>query len=122
VVEICRETISGNTNGDARGGAQYNLGICYANGEGVAKDQVKAAKWYRKAAEQNHAKAQFNLGGCYVNGEGVAKDYVEAYKWYLLSAKQGDEEAKKFIPVLANRITPEQIAEGQTLARNFKPR
>ena len=35
------------------------------NGQGVAKDQVEAVKWYRKAAEQNYAKAQYNLGVCY---------------------------------------------------------
>src|SRR6266704_2297542 len=34
--------------------AQYNLGVCYAQGYGVAKDGVEAAKWYRKAAEQNN--------------------------------------------------------------------
>ena len=54
--------------------AQYNLGVCYDEGEGVAKDQVEAVKWYRKAAEQNFAAAQYNLGVCYAKGEGVAKD------------------------------------------------
>ena len=42
--------------------AQYNLGVCYDNGQGVAKDYAEAVKWYRKAAEQNHAQAQYNLG------------------------------------------------------------
>jgi len=32
--------------------------LCYANGEGVAKDQVKAVEWYRKAAEQGDKAAQ----------------------------------------------------------------
>ena len=41
------------------------LGLIYAMGRGVAKDQVEAVKWYRKAAEQNHAEAQYNLGVCY---------------------------------------------------------
>ena len=58
--------------------AQYSLGVCYADGRGVAKDYVEAVKWYRKAAEQNHAGAQYNLGVCYANGQGVAKDYVES--------------------------------------------
>ena len=30
--------------------AQYQLGACYAEGMGVEKDPVLAAKWYRKAA------------------------------------------------------------------------
>ena len=99
--------------------AQYNLGVCYDQGEAVAKDPVEAAKWYRKAAEQNFAKAQYNLGVCYDNGEGVAKDYVEAYKWRLLAARQGNEDAKKTMNMLENKMTPEQIAEGQKLAGNF---
>ena len=57
-------------------------------GQGVAKDEVEAVKWYRKAAEQNHAAAQYNLGVCYANGQGVAKDEVEAVKWYRKAAEQ----------------------------------
>ena len=37
--------------------SQFQLGRRYDKGEGVAKDQVEAAKWYRKAAEQNHGLA-----------------------------------------------------------------
>jgi TPR repeat protein len=102
--------------------AQKNLGICYDKGEGVAKDQVEAVKWFRKAAEQNFAPAQYNLNVCYYNGEGVAKDYVEAYEWLLLAARQGDEDAKKNMTELESKLTPEQIAEGQKRARDFKPR
>ena len=102
--------------------AQYNLGVDCYNGEGVAKDQVEAVKWYRKAAEQKYAKAQYNLSVCYGNGTGVTKDYVEAYKWMFLAARQGDEGAKNFMTVLESKLTPEQIAEGQKRARDFKPR
>ncbi len=102
--------------------AQYKLGFCYANGQGVAKDYVEAVKWWRKAAEQNLASAQYNLGVCYGEGQGVAKDYVEGYKWFLLAAAQGNEAAKKDMATEEGWMTREQIAEGQKLARNFKPR
>jgi uncharacterized protein len=62
------------------------------------------------------------LGVCFYTGTGVAKDYVEAYKWRLLAARQGFEDAKRAMAMLENKMTPEQIAEGQKLARNFKPR
>ena len=88
----------------------------------MAKDEAEAVKWYRKAADQNHAKAQYNLGFCYHNGRGVAKDYVEGYMWFLLAAGQGDESAKEGITTLEGLMTQEQIAEGKKLARNFKPR
>jgi TPR repeat protein len=102
--------------------AQCNLGVWYGEGQGVAKDSVEAVKWYRKAAEQNHAKAQFNLGVSYRDGQGVAKDYVDAYKWSLLASAQGDEDARRNVTILEYRMTREQIAEGQKLARYFKPR
>ncbi len=34
--------------------AQFNLRIMYNKGEGVAKDDVEAVKWYRRAAEQEN--------------------------------------------------------------------
>jgi TPR repeat protein len=45
--------------GDAE--AQFNLGSRYIFGMGVAQDKVKAAEWYRKAAEQGHEAAQKKL-------------------------------------------------------------
>jgi len=102
-------------------GGQGNLGLCYYSGEGVAKDYVEAMKWYRKAAEQNDAPAQYGLGTCYYYGQGVAKDYVEGYKWFLLAAGQGDASAKEAMTIAEDTMTREQIAEGQKLARNFKP-
>jgi TPR repeat protein/uncharacterized membrane protein YhaH (DUF805 family) len=68
--------------------AQYNLGVSYDNGQGVAQDYVEAVKWYRKAAEQNYAPAQQNLGVRYYNGQGVAQDYMEAVKWFRKAAEQ----------------------------------
>ena len=41
--------------GDAA--AQYNLGVCYYNGDGVPKDLTQAAYWFRKSAEQGDADA-----------------------------------------------------------------
>jgi TPR repeat protein len=102
--------------------AQNNLGVCYREGQGIAQDEAEAARWFRRAAEQNHANAQCNLGYCCYDGRGVAKDYVEAYKWCLLAAGQGEEAATRFVTILEDGMTREQIAEGQKLARTFKPR
>jgi TPR repeat protein len=38
--------------------AQYNLGLCYTNGEGVAIDMAEAVKWFQKAADQGYAPAK----------------------------------------------------------------
>jgi TPR repeat protein len=46
-------------HGDAS--AQHNLGVMYAQGQGVARDYAAAVKWYRKGADQGEALAQNNL-------------------------------------------------------------
>lgn len=74
--------------------AQYNLGLMYANGRGVAQDYKEAAKWYRKAADQGDASAQVKVGASYANGLGVVQDYKEAVKWYRKAVEQGDADAQ----------------------------
>ena len=38
--------------------AEYNLGVCYGNGEGVSQDHVKAVKWFEKAADHGNEAAR----------------------------------------------------------------
>ena len=106
--------------GDAA--AQFALGLMYDVGQGVPKDEAEAVKWYRKAADQGDADAQNNLGFMYGEGNGVVKDEIEGYKWFLLAGAQGDEDAKEMISEIEREITPAQRAEGQRLAREWKPR
>ena len=119
--KVLVEIRAGADKGDAK--ARYELGRAFFSGTlGVAKDEAEAVKWFRKAAEQNVADAQYNLGVCYDSGEGVAKDEIEAYKWWLLAAGHGNDDAKYNMTIVENKMTREQIAEGQRLARDFKPR
>ncbi len=102
--------------------ARFQLGLIHLNGWGVPKDFVEAGKWIRKAAEDGCVGAQNTLGWLYVAGTGVTKDYVEAYKWLNLAGAQGDESARQGREYVSGFMTPEQIAEAQRLARQFKPR
>ena len=74
--------------------AQWSLGSCYYDGNGVEEDIFEAVKWYRKSAEQGFADAQYSLGYCYENGEGVRANIIEAVKWYKKSAEQGNAGAQ----------------------------
>ncbi len=74
--------------------AQFELGVCYSGGQGVARDNAETVKWFRKAAQQNYAPAQSFLGVCYLVGQGVAKDEVEAVKWFRKAAEQNDALAQ----------------------------
>ena len=60
--------------------AQHFLAGIYAEGKGVAQDEVIAAKWYRLAAAQGKAAAQYDLGSMYDQWQAVAQDYEEAIK------------------------------------------
>ena len=138
--------------------AQYNLGLLYANGQGVTKDDAKARQWYEKSAIQGHADAQVNLGILFVygrgvpqdykmavywlrlsanqgndlaqrkfglmyeRGDGVPQDYVQAYMWYNLGTANGAKPGAVLRDALAKRMTPDQIAEAQQLAREWKPK
>lgn len=72
----------------------FELGVMYWKGNGVPQDYVKAAEYYRKAAELGHAEAQYSLGTLYKGGAGVPRNYVEAAKWYRMAAEQGLKEAQ----------------------------
>ncbi len=106
--------------GDAS--AQLNLGFRYAMGLGVPQDDTEAARWLRRDAEQGNASAQNNLGVMYAKGEGVPQDYVRAHMWANLATAQGDEDAREFRDLLAQEMTPAQLAEAQRLAREWKPK
>ncbi len=84
-------------------GAQNNLGVMYAKGQGVPQDYAEAARWYRKAAEQGHAGAQNNLGLIYANGLGVPQDYAEAARWYRKAAEQGHAGAQNNLGLMYDK-------------------
>jgi TPR repeat protein len=73
---------------------QFNMGLKFANGEGVAQDYAQAAEWYHKAADQSHSLAQFNLGMMYANGQGVTRDDAQSAMWFGRAAHQGDAGAQ----------------------------
>ncbi len=106
--------------GDA--GAQALLGIMYYDGQGVAQDYAEAVRWFRKAADQGYADTQVKLGFMYQKGIGVTQDYVQAHMWFNLAAVQGGKEVRELRDSLTKEMTPEQIAEAQRLAREWKPK
>ncbi len=105
--------------------AQFSLGFMYEKGQGVPQDYAEAVKWYRKAAEQGHGEAMNNLSLMYSHGRGVPQDYVRAHMWFNLAASRLPpgkvrDDAVFNRDSLARLMTPEQIAEAQRLAREWK--
>ena len=91
----------------------------YQSGNGVSKDLVQAAKWMRKAAEQDNYEAQCNLGVMYAKGQGVPTDDVQAYAWLAVSAVNGNQIAVTNKELVASRLTPEKLTEAEALALRY---
>ncbi len=85
-------------SGDAK--SQFGLARMYYNGDGIAKDDAKAAEWYQKAAERGNAFAQYKLGEMYDKGEGVARDPAKAKEWWQQAAAQGNDAAQESLKSL----------------------
>jgi uncharacterized protein len=68
--------------------AHYALGKHYSHGRGVAKNNEKAMRYFRLAAEKGLSEAQFSLAECYYLGNGTSRNPSEAAKWYGLAAQQ----------------------------------
>jgi len=90
-------------HGDAE--AQFSLGLKFASGGETTLDYPKAAHWYLKAANQNHALAQFNLGLMFAGGQGVAQDEAQAAMWMQMAAKQGDAGAQHHLGMRHRRAS-----------------
>ncbi len=62
----------------------------------------------------------------YNYGQGVPQDYIQAHMWYNLAAASGGDDdremAAKNRDLIAEKMTSEQIAEAQRLAREWKPK
>lgn len=70
---------------------QFNVGVCYDLGRGVAVDKERAFGYFKLAADRGHPQALCNVGYCYYHGSGVAKNRPEAFRYYKMSADQGYE-------------------------------
>ncbi len=93
---------------------------------GVPHDDAQAAAWFRKAADQGNTLAQLSLSAMYQKGSGVPQDDVRAHMWFNLAASRAPEaelhqEAVNRRDKVAAKMTPDQIAEAQRMAREWKP-
>lgn len=87
--------------------AQAKLGAMYLLGNGVDKDEAKAAEWLLKAAKQGYLDAQVLVAALFDSGVGVKNDVKEATYWYEKAAAQGHTAALAILgknPVAAGGV------------------
>lgn len=72
----------------------HELGMMYAQGQGVRKNLGQATEWFRKAAALGCPRSQHNLGVLLSRDRwGVKKNLEEAVKWFRVAAEQGDVDS-----------------------------
>lgn len=101
--------------------AEELIGVMYAMGLGVKRDDRRAFEWYLRASMKAHPGAQSGIAWYYEIGRGVSKDLVRAYMWYVLSAVGGDPDAAVSQEEVIKKMTPEQVREAQILIADYKP-
>jgi len=111
------EVLARSGNADA----EELIGVMYALGLGVARDDERAFEWYLRASMKGHPGAQSGIGWYYELGRGMpAPDLVRAYLWYALSAIGGDVDAPDSLEELVPRMSAEERARAQVLVDDYR--
>ena len=101
--------------------AEELIGVMYAMGLGVPKDDERAFEWYLRASMKGHPGAQSGIGWYYEVGRGLpAPDKVRAYLWYTLSAIGGDPDAAVSQEEIAKKMSKEEIKKALVLVEDYK--
>jgi len=101
--------------------AEELIGVMYAMGLGVERDDKRAFEWYLRSSMKGHPGAQSGIGWYYEVGRGMpAPDYIRAYLWYTLSAIGGDPDAVISLEEITKKMTDQQISEAQLLIDDYK--
>ncbi len=93
--------------------SMFLLGVACAQGRGVPKDDVLAARWFQQAARKGHARARTSLAYMHMTGRGVRKDPVTAYVLLAQAARDGDRLAADLMIKLRAQLSPRQLDEAQ---------
>ena len=101
--------------------AEELIGVMYAMGLGVDRDDERAFEWYLRASLKGHPGAQSGVGWYYEVGRGMpAPDLVRAYMWYTLSAIGGDPDAAISLEEVVKKMTQEEIDKSHILVNDYK--
>ncbi|WP_298260520.1 tetratricopeptide repeat protein [uncultured Litoreibacter sp.] len=101
--------------------AEELIGIMYAMGLGVERDDMRAFEWYLRSSMKGHPGSQSAVGWYYEVGRGMpSPDLTRAYMWYTLSAIGGDPDAAISLEEVVKKMTPEMIDKAHVLVTDYK--
>ncbi len=87
-----KDLVAVANGGDAE--AQYKLGVCYEEGDGVLPNSQLAIEWFKKAEAQGHVLASYKLATAYAFGVNTDQDFEKAMPHYeqAASAEHADSQ------------------------------
>lgn len=101
--------------------AEELIGVIYASGLGVERNDMRAFEWYLRASMKGHAGAQAGLGWYYEVGRGLPEvDLIRAYMWYALSAIGGDPDAAISQEEVIKKMSKSEINKAHVLIDDYK--
>jgi len=102
--------------GDAK--AQFEIAQILLSDPELAQDDSIGFGYLEKAAKQNLPPAQFAMGEYFSSRK---NDLVTAYVWYALARKNRYKQSDQKLKDLAEKMTPEQLAEARQRAEGGGP-
>lgn len=98
--------------------SQYLLGLLYEEGQGLPMDDVEAAFWYARAADQGYVDAYFALGQLFVHRKGERQDRMAAHHWFSLAKEYGHRLGDQEMQRNLNAMTPEMAEMARSRFRD----
>ena len=83
----------------------------------VAGSFDNAFKGFAKLSTRGSFVSQYHLGLMYLKGMGALQDYCYAHLWFNIASSQGHKKARIQLEKLTKKMSAQQVAEAQKLAR-----
>ena len=94
----------------------YQLGLIFKNGEGVDKDDKKAAKYFEKAADLGHIQGQIETA---IRWWKYWNSYYYANLYLQKAIDQGSEEAKNILEEMKSEEAEKKASKNKTANDNL---
>jgi hypothetical protein len=102
--------------------AQAALAFLYLKGLGVRQDDVRAADWYRRAAQLGRPEAQFFLGSLYYLGRGVPQSDTLAHVWCEIALARGMSQGLNCRDAASARMNAAEVRDAYRMAAEWLER
>lgn len=102
--------------------AQAAIAFLYLKGLGVRQDDVRAADWYRRAAQLGRPEAQFFLGTLYHLGRGVPRNDQLAHVWCEIALARGMTAGLACRDAASAGLTQGEVREAYRIAAEWLER